>query len=228
MNLLEYIPSCLVLALVSVLITKRSFTTVPFFFAYVVFALGADLARFLARNDAHAYFATYWLTEAVYAALGILVMYEVLRAVFANLPHPWWAHVIFPIILLTSVGLSLARTQGATARFGSGLGFYIVAGEEAVRIAQVFVFAGAATVVAILGLRWRQYFFGIAAGFGLYATVMLVATTRLADSGRKFVSLWSLTSIATYSIAVSIWIWFFTKPVKTAESKSTTPSPLLQ
>jgi hypothetical protein len=227
MNLLEYIPSCLMLVLVCVLIRRRGFVTVPFFFAYAVFAVGADTARFLTSNHARAYYATYWLTEAGYDILGILVMYEVLRSVLGNLSRDWWIRLIFPALLVAGIGLSLARANAVPSQFGRGLGFYIVAGEIVVRFVQVFIFAGTVTLVPVLGLRWRQYSFGIATGFGLYATVSLLTTTKLSDFGTRFMFLWNLTSLVAYSLAVLIWIWFFSVPeeTETPGSKLSAPTP---
>jgi hypothetical protein len=175
----------------------------------------------------HSYYATYWLTEAGYSILGILVMYEVLRTVLGNLTRDWWSRLIFPTVLVIGLGLSLSRAHASPSQFGHGLGFYIVVGEIAVRFVQVFIFAGLVTLVPVLGLRWRQYAFGIATGFGLYATVMLLSTTRLSDFGTTFMYLWNLTSVVAYSLAVLIWIWFFSVPEKneTPGSKLSAPSP---
>ena len=104
---------------------------------------------------------------------------------------------------------------------------FIAIGETAVRFVQVLVFAGLVSSVALLGLRWRQYSFGIATGFGVYSTVALLMTTKFSDFGTKFIPLWSLTSLVAYSVAVLIWIWFFSVPQKaeTPSSELSAPSP---
>jgi hypothetical protein len=222
MNALAYIPSCLLVVLLALLVRRRIYTTLPCFFAYAIFAVGADLARFVVRNHPYPYYATYWITEAVYDLLGILVMYEVLRSVFASLTRAWWGRLIFPTVLIAGIGLSLARAHAAPTQFGRRLAFYIVVGEIAVRFVQVLVFAGLVTLVPLLGLRWRQYPFGVATGFGLYATVALLTTTKFSDFGTTFIFLWGVTSVVAYSAAVLIWIWFFSVP-----QKAGTPSPEL-
>jgi hypothetical protein len=198
----------------------------PWFFAYSAFGVAAGVARFVVHNQPHPYYATYWITEAGYDLLGILVMYEVLRTVLGNLTRAWWARLIFPAVLVAGVGISLARADVVPSRLG-GLLFYIVVGEIAVRFVQVFVFAGLVTLVPVLGLRWRQYPFGVATGFGLYATVMLLTTTKFSDFGTRFKFLWGVTSLVAYSLAVLIWIWFFSVPQKaeTPSSELSAPSP---
>jgi hypothetical protein len=167
----------------------------------------------------HPYYLTYWITESGYDVLGVLVMYEVLRTVLGNVTRTWRAPLIFPAILLAGIAMSLARTDAVPSRI-VGLPFYILAGEIAVRFVQVFVFAGLVTLVLLLGLRWRQYSFGVATGFGIYATVMLLTTTKFSDFGTRFKLLWGWTSVVAYSVAVLIWIWFFSVP-----QKAETPTP---
>jgi hypothetical protein len=80
-------------------------------------------------------------------------------------------------------------------------------------------------LVRVLGLRWRQYSFGVATGFGLYATVMLLTNVKSSDFGTKFKLLWGWTSVVAYSLTVVIWIWFFSAPQKTETSVVELPSP---
>src|ERR1700733_1753517 len=231
MNLLpRYIPLGLLAVLLCVLLRRRAYKMCPCFFVYTLFGVVAGAARLMARFsillDSRAYPATYWITEAGYDVLGMLVMYEVLRTLLSGLTHARWARLIFPVLLITSVGLSLARAQAAPPKVG-GLLFYIVIGEITVRFLQVLIFAGLVTLVPVLGLRWRQYPFGVATGFGLYATVMLLTTTKFSDFGTRFKVLWSVTSVVAYSVAVLIWIWFFSVPQKaeTPSSELSAPSP---
>jgi len=209
------------------LVRRRVYTSYPFFFAYAAFAVCADSARFVAHGHREAYYATYYITEAVYDMLGILVMYEVLRRVLGGLARAWWARFVFPSVLLAGVLLSFSRAQAAPTAFTRRLAFYILVGEIAVRLVQVFVFAGLVTLVPLLGLKWRQYPFGVAAGFGLYSTVALLITTKLSDFGTRFMFLWNVSSLVAYSVAVLIWIWFFSVPqkVEPTSSQLSVPSP---
>jgi hypothetical protein len=225
MNLLEYIPSCLLLVLLALLLRRRIQTTLPYFFAYILFAVVADLARFVVRNQPHAYYATYWITEAGYDILGMLVMYEVFRTVLGNLTTAWWARFIFPTILLAGIALSITRAHSSPPQVQGRVFYSIVVGEIAVRFVQVIIFAGLATLVPLFGFRWRQYAYGIATGFGLYATTALLITTKFSDFGTRFTFLWDITLLVAYSLAVLIWIWFFSIPEKTEIPDSTLSAP---
>jgi hypothetical protein len=209
--LLRYIPSGLLALLLFLMLRNRAYKVCPWFFSYVSFGVGADVARFVVDNNQHRYYATYWITEAGYCLLGVLAMYEVFRTVLhARL---WWVRLIFPAIVIVGVGLSLARAHAVPPQV-SGVLLYIVTGEIAVRFVQVLIFVGLGALVSFFGLRWRQYPLGIAAGFGLYSTVFLLTTTRVSDFGTRFGFLWKVTSVVAYSVAVLIWIWFFRVPQK--------------
>jgi hypothetical protein len=228
MKLVEwYIPLALLAILLWVLLQRRAYRIAPCFFSYAAFGLAAGVARFAIRHHPHAYYSTYWITEAGYDLLGMLVMYEVLRTLLSSLTHAWWSRLVFPIILLGGIGLSLGRAQVAPVHFSGRMAFCIITGEIAVRFVQVFVFAGLVALVPVIGLRWRQYSFGVATGFGLYATVMLLATTNYSDFGTRFKNLWDMTSLVAYSLAVLIWIWFFSVPqkVESAKPELSAPSP---
>jgi hypothetical protein len=224
--LLWSIPLWLLALLLWVLLRRRAYNACPCFFAYVAFGAAAEVSRFLALKHPHPYYLTYWITEAGYDLLGILVMYEVLRTVLGSLTRARWARLIFPGVLLAGIGMSLARANAIPSRLG-GLEFYIAVGEIAVRFVQVFVFAGLVTLVPVVGLRWRQYPFGVATGFGLYATIMLLTTIKFSDFGTTFKLLWGWTSLVAYSVAVLIWIWFFSVPqkVSTLNPELSAPSP---
>ena len=214
MNLLLWsIPHWLLAVLLVLMLRNRAHKVCPWFFTYVAFGVAADLARLVVHNHPRPYFATYWITEAGYDVLGIAVMYELIRIVLRNLIRTWWGRLIFPAALLAGVLLSVARAHAAPPQF-SGILYYIVVGEIAVRCVQVFVFVATVAIVLIFGLRWRQYPFGIATGFGLYSVIALLMTMKFSDFGTSFKFLWGRTLLVAYSLTVLIWIWFFSAPQK--------------
>jgi hypothetical protein len=225
--LLWYIPLGLLVLLLCVLLRRSAYKQCPCFFAYVAFGVIADAARFIISDHPRPYYATYWITEAGYDLLGILVMYEVLRLVLGSLARASWTRFVFPVVAIASSALTLARIHAVPTQFGHGVAFYILAGEIAVRFIQVFIFAGMVMLVPLLGLQWRQYAFGTATGFGVYATVSLLINLKLSDFGTRFTFLWDVVSLVAYSIAVLIWIWFFSVPQKvtTTSSELSAPSP---
>jgi hypothetical protein len=215
MELLEwYIPLGLLAALLLLMLRKRAYKECPWFFAYVAFAVAAGLARFLVRNHPHVYRSTYWITEAGYGVLGILVMYELLLRVLRDRVRTRRGRLIFPAALLVGIVLSLAHAHSVPPRFG-GLLFYSIVAEIAVRYVQVLIFVVLGVLAAralFFGLRWPRYSLGIALGFGLYSSVALLIGTRFLDIGPSFRFLFNLTSFVAYAVAVLIWMVFFIVP----------------
>jgi len=211
--------------LLCVLLRRRAYKQCPCFFAYVTFGVIADAARFIISDLPRPYYTTYWVTEAGYDLLGILVMYEVLRLVLGSLARASWTRFVFPVVVIASSTLTMARVHAVPTQFGHGVAFYILAGEIVVRFIQVFIFAGMVMLVPLLGLQWRQYAFGTATGFGVYATVSLLINLKLSDFGTRFTFLWDVVSLVAYSVAVLIWIWFFSVPQKIAISNPELSAP---
>jgi hypothetical protein len=215
MDLLEwYIPLGLLAVLLLLMLRNHAHEDFPWFFVYVAFAVTASVARFAVRNHPHAYYATYWITEAGYWLLGILVMYELLRMVLGNRVRRWWGRLIFPAAMLVGVVLSLAHAHAAPPHL-SGLIYYFVVAEMAVRYVQVLIFVALGALAALalfFGLRWRRYCLGIALGFGLYSSVGLVIESKFFDIGQSFRLLFNLISFVAYAVAVLIWIVFFIAP----------------
>jgi hypothetical protein len=209
--------------LLYVLVRKQSFRTFPWFFAYTAFAVAAGVSRFLVRNHDPIYVRVYWITEAVYPLLGIAVMYEVFRNVFRNFSRLWWFPPIFPLAVLLSLGLTISRSLSVPTGLQSGVAAWILGAELGVRLLQVAMFALLVTMVLLFGLRWRQQAFGICAGYGLFATVALLTTSKFYEFGTRFKFLWGLVSIITYSIAVLIWLWYFSVPVKAETPRAEEP-----
>jgi len=213
-SLLWLIPTGLLAVLLGLMLRGRAYRAWPWFFSYIAFGISADVARFATLKHPHPYYFIYWLTDAGYALLGASAMYEILRKVLRGLVGIWWTHLIFLAVVAIGVGLSLWRAQLVPPQVQGRLLASIVVGEIAVRFVQILVFVGLVVFVALFGFRWRQYPLGIAAGFGLYSTVALLITTKLSDIGTRFTFLWGVISLVAYSLAVVIWIGFFSVPEK--------------
>jgi hypothetical protein len=207
--LLWYIPWGLLALLLLFMLQNRAYKICPWFFSYVAFGVAASVARLVVDSQPHAYYATYWITEAGYCLLGILAMYEVFRVIVRYVGSRWWIHLIFPGVVIAGTWLSLARAHAVPPRV-NGLLYYIVIGEIAVRFVQVL--AVLLTVVPLFGFRRHLYALGVAAGFGFYSAVELLNTIKFADLGTAFKYWWGVTSVGAYSIGVLIWIWFFRVP----------------
>lgn len=214
-------PSMLLIVLFMVLIRVRAYREFSWFVAYISYAVCADAARFFTRNHQSAYFFTYWGTDAGYALLGVLVLYQVFNAVFRNLSRLWYVHLLFPAMLVFAIVLAFLRYELFPSRIPGTVLTAIVVGELAVRLLQVSILCLLVALVFLFGLRWRQYAFGIAAGFGVYATTALISTTEFYESGTRLIFVWGTALLLSYIIGVLIWIWFFARTRKHLDDSQT-------
>jgi hypothetical protein len=207
--------------LLCLMLRNRAYRTWPWFFAYVAYGVSADLARVVTHSYPRPFYFTWWLTDAGYALLGTLAMYEILRKVLRGMASSWWTHLIFPAVVAAGVGLSMAHTRYTPPQV-SGLLYYVVVGEIAVRFSQVLLFIGLAGVFWLSSFRWSLHVLGISAGYGLYSAVALLITIKLSDIGRKYTFSWGAISLVAYCLAVLIWICAFSVP------QEHEPSPIKQ
>jgi hypothetical protein len=188
----------------------------PFFFGYTSFSILSGIGRFALKDIYKPYLYFYWITEAMYALFGVAVLHEVYRAVFGNLKHAVWFRAIFPIAVVLTLALTILHVPGLFSGKNS-LFTIITASEMGVRLLQVALFLVLICLVALFGLRWRQQAFGVSAGYGIYASVSLLASTKLYEIGSNFEQLWGVATVMSYTLAVAIWLWYFShapEPVK--------------
>lgn len=212
MRLLAYIPSLLLIALAVQLIRLRAYKLFPWFFVYVCFGVLADASRFVVHSNPQAYWYVYWTTAVGYNLLSLIVLYEVYLAVFRNLKRMWWFPLIFPLILLVTCALLVMHTLKLPPRTANSWISAIITSELGVQLLQGLMFVVLVACVAVLGLRWRQYAFGISAGFGWYTMVALTVTTLFSNFVTKVSAAWGWAIVVAYSGSVLIWLWFFRKP----------------
>lgn len=196
-----------------VLFQKRVFRSFPWFFAYTAFSVIAGTSRLALRHHASSYYYVYYGTDAVYALFGFAVMYEVFRHVLRNFQKIWWFRPVFPLTIVLTVVLTALHTANRPPGFRTRMVEWVLGAEMGEDFLQVSMFVLLVVLVTAFGLRWRQHAFGICAGYGLYATVTLLATTNFYEIGTRFTFWWGVVSVAAYNAAVLIWLWYFTGPV---------------
>jgi len=226
--LLAYIPLVLQLWLSFLMLRKRHYRSLPFFFSYTIFSIMAAIARFAAKDYQVPYFYVYWITDAAQCFLGALVMYEICRIVFRNLGKAPWLRAVFVSLAVASVILTLGRTSGQLPGAERTLMTWVIGAELGLRFFQVLMFVMLLVLVGALGLRWRQHAFGISAGYGIYAAVNLFTTTRYYEFGTRFTFVWGVVSLITYTMSVVIWLWYFSTPIEEVTVGSEEPPLSLQ
>ena len=185
----------------------------PFFFHYTVYqVVSAGVLFLLYKNPMH-YFYGYWISSALSVLLGFCVLYEL----FAFIVRPYvglrdlamllfrWATTII-IIMSGVVGVSTHR--GAAQEVMAA----VVTLERTVRLMQCGMLVFIVLCSQYLGLSWRSFATGIAAGFGIFAATDLLVSSLVPMMPKSFIEAASLWKSSVYQVSVFIWLAYSALP----------------
>ena len=186
-----------------------------FFFYYTLFAIAAEVTKFALfqpGKNTWQHFWTSWGSEAIYAVLGFLAIAEVFDHVFENFHHFTWFKFLLPvtgaIMLAIAVLIPIVHRAVETDPLLEG----IFALQIAVRCLQLGVFFLIFLLARVFDLDYRQYAFGIAAGFGIAAAGILLGTLVRTGGGLKFLIFFQYGPSVAYCLAVTVWLVSFIRP----------------
>ena len=185
-----------------------------FFFVYTVFAVVAEITKFSLLNPRASTWTFFWVawgSEAIYAVLGFLAIYEVFRNVFENFHQLAWFKFLLPITAAMMLGIAVLIPIVHRAVDTEPLLEGIFALQIAVRCLQLGVFFLIFFLARVFDLDYRQYAFGIAAGFGIAAAGILLGTLVRTGLGLKFLMFFKYIPSMAYCIAVTVWLASFVR-----------------
>lgn len=209
-RLLWFLPLVLQAIIAVVMVRRRLVTIFPVFFSYTVLVLFREIALLFLRYPGDLYSLVYWCGEALAVLLGLGVIFETVRHLFA--PYPF-LKILLKVVWIVGIAagftavLMLVFTNG-----GSGadrIFEFIILAERSVRFLQACLLIVVIALMSRLGLTWHHYSVGIVAGFGVYSAldlgVLELRTHLHILSDSKLVL---LTSLA-YNFAAIIWASYF-------------------
>ncbi|HET9836907.1 MAG TPA: hypothetical protein VFR84_01650 [Candidatus Angelobacter sp.] len=202
--------------LAGILLARRLLRRFPFFTAYTLFAVCAEVCKLsfilLHQQNTPKYFYLYWTLEAIYAVLGFAAIREVFRYVFANFTTLRWFKLLLPAVAVLMLGFSVLIAVLHRAVDMGPLEEGIFSLQIAVRCLQLGIFFLTFWLARFFDLDYRQYAFGIAAGFGIAAAGILLGTLVRTDLGLKFIIFFQYVPAVGYCIAVTVWLASFLRP----------------
>jgi hypothetical protein len=193
---------------VAIMLWRKLYRSFPFFFSYVAFQIVAFAITFPLRDQYRVFFAAYWAESAVSVILGFFVIREVFLDVF----RPYHTlrdlgSVLFKwagLVMLMVAGVMAASTRAGVA--DEPIVNAILTLERSVRVVQCGLVLFLLVFARFLGVNWWQKSFGIALGFGAFASVelSLVALGSHVDSP----TLSSFINMAAYNLAILTWFGY--------------------
>ena len=183
----------------------------PRFFSYVLFQTLKSACLFVAYRyfPAESYFDAYWTGNAVSVIFAVAVMDEILRSLFKEYGG---IQSLGTTIFRWSCGLLLLLAiLGAWSGSETG-GDRVVAAvfafDRSMRLMQVGLFLLLMLLCRLLKNCWRQPVFGIALGFGVFASVELILVSVVMWSGNSHAAMISLLKSTAYNAVTLVWIGY--------------------
>jgi hypothetical protein len=198
------------LSLAGVMFWRRLHRTFPIFFAYIVFQVVNFVVLFpiYRSGSIMGYFYAYWISAAISLAIGFKVIHEIFLDVFRPF-HTLkdlgtmlfkWAAVV---MLLVALVVTAASQPGSDTPLTQA----VIMAQRCVRVIQCGLILFLLFFSRHLGVSWRQHSFGIALGFGGFASAELVGLA-LFSGGQIHPRTINLINTTAYSLAILTWIGY--------------------
>src|SRR5882724_2615211 len=185
----------------------------PVFFSYVLAQIGIFVLTFPLRSadNYEWFFYAYWMGAAVSALLSFRVIHEVFLDVF----RPYHTLKDLGTVLFKWTGVVMLLVSVVVAFSNSGNSDPLIQAittlQRSVRMVQCGLILFLLLFSRFLGVSKRQQSFGIALGFGLFASVELILLA-LHSGGYLDVLRMALINTAMYDLAIVIWLGYALAP----------------
>ncbi len=203
--------SAIQLGVLVVMFRRGLYREYPFFFNYTLLRVLSDVILFIVHKQSYGlYYFSYWLS----AALSVLISFAVLYEIFQQAFRPYEALRDLGVILFRWSALVIllvagmwAATSGQPAQDGSITNAILLA-ERSVRLMQCGLVFFLLLFSEYLGISRRTLLFGIALGFGLFASVNMLVASALSHAGVLHVSALRWINSGTYTLSALIWLFY--------------------
>jgi hypothetical protein len=212
MNWLMYVSwlvgPALQITLLTFMMQRKLHIVFPRFFSYILFQIVKSGFLFVIyRYYEGSYFDAYWTGNAISVLLAVTVMDEILHNLFKqyggiqNLGSVIFRWACGLLLLLSIVNAFSTQVANADRVVTAVLAF-----DRSVRIMQCGLFLLLMLLCRFLRHCWRQHVFGIALGFGVFASIELMLVSIVMHYGNGSVAIVSLVKSAAYNAVTLLWI----------------------
>jgi len=210
------------LPLAGIMLWRKLHRTYPVFFSYIVFQLlnFAILFPIHEYGSYDLYFYAYWTGAMITLALGFKILHEVFLDVFRpyhTLKDLGTVLFKWAALVMLFVAIVVAAASGAEQ---SPLVQAVSTVQRCVKVIQCGLVLFLLFFAKYLGVSRRQQSFGIALGFGLYASVQLMGNALYSGGQMKSVVLGTIYPMA-HLCAVLIWAAYAWMKVPAREAPAT-------
>ena len=206
------------------MVRRKLHRELPWFFAYTLFDAVQSASSWFLRHHMPLYFYIYWICELVLVVAAFAVIYEVFRNLVKDYTTihraGFWLYRLCAVALLVLATMAVAKApQMNSAAIIDGI--FIL--ERGVRIVQAGLLFFLFLFASYLGLSWRNSVFGIALGFGLFASMELAVVAIRSHVGNSLDSVYVFAKSLCYNCAVLIWFVYLLQRQPTTQPVTSVP-----
>lgn len=218
-------PHVLLVVLAVLMFLRGLHRKFPIFFIYTLYEVLEFLTLFASRAISHSLGGVYRDVFIMTAVGSAVLRFGIIQEIFNNIFHDYPRLIGVATVsmrwltgvLLIAAGLLAVYSSGSTSNnMLSG----IMLLDRSVAIIQAGLLLFLFLFPRMFGLSWRSYTFGIALGFGIFASTELAYwAVRLTNLSEHAKDLLDLVPTGSYHISILIWLGYLVaaeKPVNLA------------
>jgi hypothetical protein len=209
------------------MVRRRLQSIFPRFFSYILFQIVKTAILFaIYRYNQENYFDAYWSGNAISVLLSVAVMDEILHNLLSEyggiqrlttLVFRWACGLL---LLLSIVTAFTSQQTGSDRVISSVLAF-----DRSVRFMQCGLFVLLMILCRLLRNCWRQHVFGIALGFGIFASIELMLVSAVMYLGEGSGAIISLIKSAAYNAVTLLWVLYVRRASESVPVLDVRPLP---
>jgi len=215
MNWLTYVNwlagPLLQITLLVFMVRRKSHKLFPRFFSYILFQTLKSACLFVVYRyfPESYYFDAYWTGNAVSVIFAVTVMDEILHSLFKEYGgiqilgttiFRWSCGLLFLLAILGALSSSEAASDRIVAA--------VFSFDRSMRLMQVGLFLVLMLLCRFLKNYSRQQVFGIALGFGVFASIELILVSIVMLYGNAQPAIVSLLKSTAYNAVTLVWIGY--------------------
>jgi hypothetical protein len=208
-------PHALLLALPLVMFFRGLHRKFPLFFTYAIYEVAVFSLLFSVRVIGHSlggmYRHIFIVTAAGSAVLRFGIIQEIFNNIFQDYPRLTGTATIIMrwlTALLLGAAILLVVYSSGTVADNALTGVMLL--DRSIAIIQAGLLLFLFLFLHAFGLSWRNYSFGLALGFGIFASTELAYwAMRLTDLSEHAKDLLDLLPTGSYHISALIWFGYF-------------------
>src|SRR5579859_6341740 len=206
----------------------REYRAYHVFFLYSIFIIIRSTINVSLRffDQWEYWFYFYWFTEPVVVALSLWVIYASWLHLFADYEgiRALGRRILITSAVILSVVAIIAASMQSLGKLPS-IYAPLAKMETAVRMIQSGLIITLFLLATVLGLPWRRKHFGILFGFGMYASLYMLANALILRLGSAFFLYKDMFTVFAWVACQFLWCCYVFQPAE-AESFAALPSSI--